>query len=55
MDVNARLTTLTRVGFATRGLLYIVIALLVIMRGVRKARAARSSISARAVAGRFYW
>lgn len=33
MDVNARLTTLTRVGFATRGLLYIVIALLVIRAG----------------------
>lgn len=33
MDVNARLTTLTRVGFATRGLLYIVIALLVIHAG----------------------
>lgn len=33
MDVNARLTTLTRIGFATRGLLYIVIALLVIRAG----------------------
>lgn len=33
MDVSARLTTLTRVGFATRGLLYIVIALLVIRAG----------------------
>lgn len=33
MDPNARLTTLTRVGFAARGLLYIVIALLVISTG----------------------
>ena len=33
MDANARLTTLTRVGFAARGLLYIVIALLVIRAG----------------------
>lgn len=33
MDVNARLQTLTRLGFAVRGLLYIVIALLVITTG----------------------
>ena len=33
MNANARLTTLTRVGFAARGLLYIVIALLVIRAG----------------------
>jgi hypothetical protein len=33
MDASARLTTLTRVGFAARGLLYIVIALLVIRAG----------------------
>lgn len=33
MEVNARLTKLTRLGFAVRGLLYIVIALLVIMTG----------------------
>jgi hypothetical protein len=33
MDAHARLTTLTRVGFAARGLLYIVIALLVIRAG----------------------
>lgn len=33
MDANARLTTLTRVGFAARGLLYIVIAMLVIRAG----------------------
>lgn len=33
MDANARLTTLTRIGFAARGLLYIVIALLVITTG----------------------
>jgi hypothetical protein len=33
MDPNARLTTLTRLGFAARGLLYIVIALLVITTG----------------------
>lgn len=33
MDAKARLTMLTRVGFAARGLLYIVIALLVISTG----------------------
>ncbi|WP_175488156.1 DUF1206 domain-containing protein [Sphingomonas sp. NFR04] len=33
MDVNARLRSLTRLGFAVRGLLYIVIALLVITTG----------------------
>ena len=33
MDVSARLTTLTRLGFAARGLLYLVIALLVIRAG----------------------
>ena len=33
MTTSARLTTLTRVGFATRGLLYIVIAVLVIRTG----------------------
>jgi hypothetical protein len=33
VDTNARLTILTRVGFAARGLLYIVIALLVISTG----------------------
>lgn len=33
MDVSGRLTTLTRVGFAARGLLYIVIAILVIQSG----------------------
>ena len=33
MDASARLTTLTRVGFAARGLLYIVIALLVLRAG----------------------
>jgi hypothetical protein len=33
MDVSARLTTLTRIGFAARGLIYIVIAWLVIRAG----------------------
>ena len=33
MNANRRLTTLTRVGFATRGLLYMVIALLIIRAG----------------------
>ncbi len=33
MEVDARLKTLTRLGFAVRGLLYMVIALLVIMTG----------------------
>ena len=33
MDASARLTTLTRVGFAARGLLYIVIAVLIIQSG----------------------
>ena len=33
MDASAQLTTLTRIGFATRGLLYIVIAVLVIRTG----------------------
>ena len=33
MNANAKLTTLTRIGFATRGLLYIVIAFLVIRTG----------------------
>ncbi len=33
MDASARLTTLTRVGFAARGLLYIVIAILIIQSG----------------------
>lgn len=33
VDASARLETLTRVGFATRGLLYIVIALFVITTG----------------------
>lgn len=33
MDASAQLTTLTRIGFATRGLLYIVIAMLVIRTG----------------------
>ena len=33
MDASARLTTLTRVGFAARGLLYIVIAILVLQSG----------------------
>jgi hypothetical protein len=33
MDTSAKLTTLTRLGFATRGLLYIVIAFLVIRTG----------------------
>ena len=33
MDASARLTTLTRVGFAARGLLYIVIAVLVLQSG----------------------
>lgn len=33
MNASARLTTLTRIGFAARGLLYIVIALLVIRTG----------------------
>ncbi|HVF93942.1 MAG TPA: DUF1206 domain-containing protein [Sphingomonas sp.] len=33
MDANARLTNLTRLGFATRGLLYLVIAFLVIWTG----------------------
>ena len=33
MNASARLTTLTRVGFAARGLLYIVIAILVIQSG----------------------
>ena len=33
MDATSRLTTLTRVGFAARGLLYIVIALLVVRAG----------------------
>ena len=33
MDANARLTTLTRIGFAARGLLYLVIAYLIIRTG----------------------
>jgi hypothetical protein len=33
MNASSRLTTLTRIGFATRGILYIVIALLVIRTG----------------------
>lgn len=33
MNANARLTTLTRIGFATRGLLYIVIAILILRTG----------------------
>lgn len=33
MNANARLTTLTRIGFATRGLLYIVIAILILHTG----------------------
>ena len=33
MNANSRLTTLTRVGFATRGLLYIVIAVLILRTG----------------------
>ena len=33
MTASTRLTLLTRIGFATRGLLYIVIALLVIRTG----------------------
>ena len=33
MNANARLTTLTRIGFAARGLLYIVIAVLVLRTG----------------------
>lgn len=33
MDASSRLTALTRIGFATRGLLYIVIAILIIRTG----------------------
>lgn len=33
MNANSRLTALTRIGFATRGLLYIVIALLIVRTG----------------------
>lgn len=33
MNTSARLTTLTRIGFATRGLLYLVIALLILRTG----------------------
>ena len=33
MNANARLTTLTRIGFATRGILYLVIAFLVLRTG----------------------
>jgi hypothetical protein len=33
MNANARLTTLTRIGFATRGILYVVIAYLVLRSG----------------------
>lgn len=33
MNANARLTTLTRIGFATRGLLYIVVAILILRTG----------------------
>ncbi|MEG8038156.1 DUF1206 domain-containing protein [Sphingomonas sp. LR60] len=33
MNANSRLTALTRIGFATRGLLYIVIALLILRTG----------------------
>jgi hypothetical protein len=33
MNANARLTTLTRIGFATRGILYVVIASLVLRSG----------------------
>ncbi|KQT35268.1 hypothetical protein ASG29_03955 [Sphingomonas sp. Leaf412] len=33
MDTNSRLTTLTRIGFATRGLLYLVIAMLILRTG----------------------
>jgi hypothetical protein len=33
MNADSRLTTLTRIGFATRGLLYIVIAILIIRTG----------------------
>ena len=33
MNASARLTSLTRIGFATRGLLYIVIAVLIVRTG----------------------
>ena len=33
MNANARLTSLTRIGFATRGLLYLVIAMLILRTG----------------------
>jgi hypothetical protein len=33
MNTSSRLTTLTRIGFATRGLLYVVIALLILQTG----------------------
>jgi hypothetical protein len=33
MNANTRLTTLTRIGFATRGLLYIVVAILILRTG----------------------
>jgi hypothetical protein len=33
MDVSARLTSLTRIGFATRGLLYLIIAVLIVRTG----------------------
>ncbi|RYE99761.1 MAG: DUF1206 domain-containing protein, partial [Oxalobacteraceae bacterium] len=33
MNVSGRLTTLTRIGFATRGILYLVIAFLIIRVG----------------------
>ncbi len=54
MNASSRLTALTRIGFATRGLLYIVIAMLIVRTAGRRIKAARSNISAEAAA-RYCW
>ncbi len=44
MTANSRLRALTRIGFATRGLLYIVIAVLILRTAGRKIRVGQSNI-----------
>ena len=48
MNASARLTTLTRIGFATRGILYLAIAFLIVRTGRgRSCRCAPERQSAR--------
>lgn len=55
VDATTRLTTLTRLGFAARGLLYIVIAMLVLTTGRAEDPAGALRILAREVARCWYF